>query len=45
MGTGKYGRRLLRSLGTVRTVFDTSPSQLMQAAGIAPATAAKTYQL
>jgi len=41
----KYARRLLKSLGTVKAVFNASPSQLTQAAGIPPATAAKIHRL
>ena len=42
---GKYARRLLRSLGTVKAVFSASPSRLTQAAGIPPATAVKIHRL
>lgn len=41
----KYARRLLKSLGTVRAVFNASPSQLTQAAGIPSATAVKIHRL
>ena len=42
---GKYARRLLRNLGTVKAVFGSSPSRLTQAASIPPATAAKIHRL
>jgi len=42
---GKYAGRLLKSLGTVKAVFNASPNQLTKAAGIPPATAAKIHRL